>query len=113
MAQNKPGFDVFTTTLAAIPGGYYTSYGQLAKLCGVHVRQVQAWLRKLPAGTALPWHRVINSQRRITAHAGAPEQYRRLAAEGLVPETSGRFPLTRYWPQHAPSAAASQRSLSG
>lgn len=88
---------VFTTTLAAVPRGYYTSYGQLAALCGVHVRQVQAWLRNLPRDTALPWWRVINSQRRISHHPGASTQYRRLAEEGLLPGERGRFPAENYW----------------
>lgn len=104
MPVTQADFTVFTTTLAAIPRGYYTSYGQLARLCGVHVRQVQAWLRRLPPGTKLPWHRVINSQRRITAHQGAAEQYQRLAGEGLLPQGNGRFPITRYWPEHQPAA---------
>ncbi len=91
-------FEVFTTTLAAIPRGYYTSYGALARLCGVHVRQVQAWLRRLPQGTGLPWHRIINSQRRITQHPGSMEQHQRLAEEGLLPLENGRYPLDRYWP---------------
>lgn len=88
---------VFFQTLASIPTGYYTSYGALAKLCGVHVRQVQAWLRTLPKETALPWHRVINGQRRISDHPGAQKQYQKLAAEGLLPETNGRFPQPFYW----------------
>lgn len=30
---------VFYTTLAAIPAGRYSSYGEIAKLCGVHVHR--------------------------------------------------------------------------
>ena len=92
---------VFYQTLAGIPYGYYTSYGRLADLCGVHVRQVQAWLRTLPRDTELPWFRIINSQRKITEHPGAPRQYQRLAEEGLIPDDRGRFPADRYWPTPA------------
>lgn len=92
-------FERFTTLLAAIPQGNYTSYGALAKLCGVHVRQVQAWMRRLPHGTQLPWHRVINSQRKITQHSEAEEQARRLRMEGLIPAKNGRYPLESFWPK--------------
>ncbi len=97
--MNEPSpFEIFTTTLAAVPAGHYTSYGRLAQLCGVHVRQIQAWLRRLPADTRLPWFRIINSQRKITPHPGAPRQHQRLADEGLLPGPAGRYPINRYWP---------------
>ena len=89
---------VFYTTLAAIPPGRYCSYGDIAKLCGVHVRQVLAWLRKLPEGTNLPWHRLVNSQRKVADHPGKKVQYRLLAEEGLVPGSNGRFPPRLRWP---------------
>ena len=90
--------NVFYQTMHAIPHGHVTSYGRVAQLCGVHVRQVQAWLRTLPDRSSLPWYRIINSQRRITEHAGAVEQYRRLAEEGCLPDERGRFPIDRWWP---------------
>ncbi|MCU7859774.1 MAG: MGMT family protein, partial [Candidatus Thiodiazotropha sp. (ex Lucinoma kastoroae)] len=66
---------VFYTTLAAIPAGRYSSYGEIAKLCGVHVRQVLAWLRKLPKDSDLPWYRLITSQRRVADYPGNRKQY--------------------------------------
>jgi len=89
---------VFYTTLAAIPSGRYCSYGDMARLCGVHVRQVLAWLRKLPEDSKLPWYRLINSQRRIADYPGRQEQRRLLAEEGLVSERNGRFPRQLQWP---------------
>ena len=97
MASNEMR-TVFYTTLAAIPPGHYCSYGDMAKLCGVHVRQVLAWLRTLPEGSNLPWHRLVNGQRQIADHPGKQEQYRRLAEEGLIPEPNGRFPRQFRWP---------------
>ncbi len=94
----KVNSDVFYQTLAAIPPGHYTSYGKIAELCGVHVRQVQAWLRTLPRGGNLPWFRIINSQRKITEHPGAQLQHQLLAAEGLIPGANGKFPVECYWP---------------
>lgn len=89
---------VFYQTVKAIPKGYYSSYGKIALLCGVHVRQVQAWLRTLPKDSELPWYRIINSQRKITNHAGAQRQHQLLASEGLIANAQGRFPVDRYWP---------------
>lgn len=90
--------EVFYQTMASIPEGRYTSYGQLANLCGVHVRQVQAWLRTLPEGSKLPWFRIINSQRKITEHSGALKQHQLLAKEGLIPNDRGKFPIEFFWP---------------
>ncbi len=88
----------FYQTLSSIPPGYFTSYGRLASLCGVHVRQIQAWLRTLPRESGLPWFRIINSQRKITEHPGSITQYDLLKAEGLLADNRGRFPKDRYWP---------------
>ncbi len=98
MTDHPSAFTAFTSTLAGIPKGSYTSYGKLAEVCGVHVRQVQAWLRKLPRDTQLPWHRIINSQRKITEHPGAALQHQRLAEEGVLPGENGKYPLGKYWP---------------
>lgn len=88
----------FYQTLNSIPPGHFTSYGRLASLCGVHVRQIQAWLRTLPRESGLPWFRIINSQRKITEHPGSITQYELLKAEGLLANKRGRFPVDRYWP---------------
>jgi len=40
--------EIFNQTLASVPPGHFTSYGRLADLCGVHVRQVLAWIRAVP-----------------------------------------------------------------
>ena len=90
--------EIFYHTLANIPVGHYSSYGAVAGLCGVHVRQVLAWLRALPPGSALPWFRILNSQRRISDHPGAARQYQLLADEGLLPDQRGRFAKDLYWP---------------
>jgi methylated-DNA-protein-cysteine methyltransferase-like protein len=92
--------EAFYQTLSAIPPGHYTSYGKVASLCGVHVRQVQAWLRTLPSDSGLPWFRIINSQRKITKHSGSVKQYQLLAAEGLIPDKNGNFPPDLFWPNN-------------
>ncbi|WP_421866188.1 MGMT family protein [Motiliproteus sp.] len=74
--------------LAAIPSGSVVSYGQLAELAGLPgcARLVGHTLKKLPEGTRLPWHRVINAAGRISFEVGSPrfvEQKQRLLAEGV------------------------------
>ena len=75
-------------TLANIPEGKVVSYSGLAKLAGFtgRARQVGSCLRKLPKGSSLPWHRVVNAQREIAfprATAKFREQKQRLLAEGV------------------------------
>lgn len=51
-----------------IPAGEYIAYGELAKLAGFpgYARQVGHLMKTLPKDTKLPWHRVVNSQRKIS-----------------------------------------------
>ncbi len=48
--------------VAAIPYGQVATYGDIAQLIGSPraARQVGGVLKRLPEGSALPWHRVIN-----------------------------------------------------
>ena len=80
----------------AIPSGKVATYGQIARLAGMptHARLVGKTLRDLPAGTTLPWHRVLNGQGKITNPHRA-EQEARLQAEGLV-AVSGRINLQHH-----------------
>jgi methylated-DNA-protein-cysteine methyltransferase-like protein len=89
---------VFYTNLASIPAGRYCSYGDMAQLCGVHVRQILAWLRTLPAESNLPWYRLMTGQRKIADYTGNQRQYRLLSDEGLIPAANGRFPQQYRWP---------------
>jgi methylated-DNA-protein-cysteine methyltransferase-like protein len=51
-----------------IPKGKVASYGDIAKLSGFfgQARKVGYSLHALPQGSNVPWHRVINSQGRIS-----------------------------------------------
>ena len=87
-----------------IPRGSVATYGQVAELAGLArgARRVGAALRATPAGTQLPWHRVINAQGRISLPADSEAhatQRRRLEREGVV-FLNGRISLRRYgWQQ--------------
>ena len=55
-------------TVRRIPRGRVATYGEIARACGFprHARLVGYALHNLPQGANIPWHRVINSQGRIS-----------------------------------------------
>jgi methylated-DNA-protein-cysteine methyltransferase related protein len=72
------------TVVAAIPKGKVVTYGQVARFAGIpqQSRLVGRILSRLPEGTTLPWHRVINSQGRIS-NPNPDRQRARLQREGV------------------------------
>lgn len=87
----------------SIPRGKVTSYGAVAKLAGLPrgARLIGRILAQLPAGTALPWHRVVNSRGQISFPLGTAhyrEQLERLRSEG-VDITNNKIDFKRFgWP---------------
>lgn len=89
---NQP-IDIFKSQvfhiLSEIPKGECIAYGELAKLAGFpgYARQVGSLMKNLPKDTKLPWHRVINAQRRISFAEnteGYLRQKEKLEKEGWV-----------------------------
>lgn len=87
-------------TVAMIPWGKVATYGQVARLCGYpgHARYVGQILKKLPANTSLPWHRVLNAKGEIalTPDSEAYHRQRVLLDEENICFTGGRVQLSRY-----------------
>lgn len=86
-----------------IPEGKVASYGQVAKLAGLprHARMVGRVLAELDTDNQVPWHRVLNSQGRISLKkynaTGENVQVLKLMQEG-VPVIDGRVDLkTNQW----------------
>ncbi len=83
---NKP--QLIWQVVASIPKGRVASYGQIAELAGLpgYARYVGTTLGRLPTGTKLPWHRVVNASMKIAERSGSRmiEQRRLLEAEGVV-----------------------------
>lgn len=84
--------------VADIPKGQLTTYGQVALLAGFPglARQVGWVLSGLPAGTRLPWHRVVNAQGYIPSKGreiSALEQIRRLRKEKIEVDDRGNLAL--------------------
>lgn len=81
----------------SIPRGRVATYGQVAAEAGLprRARLVGKILATLPAGTKLPWHRVVNAAGTISLRHGAgPKLQRsRLAREGVRFSAAGRIDL--------------------
>ena len=73
--------------VAAIPYGKVTTYGEVARLAGSPraARQVGGVLRRLPEGSTLPRHRVINRHGQISQQGEDFQRQRQaLLAEGII-----------------------------
>lgn len=94
----RPGFNERVYALVRqVPAGWVTTYGDLAGLLGSRrvARQVGYALAAL-ADPAVPWHRVINAQGRVSFKGDplrAREQRSRLEAEGVVFDAGERVDL--------------------
>jgi methylated-DNA-protein-cysteine methyltransferase-like protein len=103
-------FQRLVAVVRRIPHGRVATYGQVARLAGLprHARHVGYALHALPAGSPVPWHRVVNARGGISLApwAGGETQQLRLAAEGIAIE-AGRVPLQRFaWQPGARRAGA-------
>jgi len=82
-----------------IPAGRVTTYGQIAAALGSpsQARQVGWAMRACPDD--VPWHRVVNSQGRLSTraiHGTFNPQRDRLEDEGVQFDSQGRIDLTTY-----------------
>jgi methylated-DNA-protein-cysteine methyltransferase-like protein len=99
-----PALDEFEqqlyTWLAQVPAGQVVTYGQLARLVGRPngARWVGHRLGRLPAGSKLPWHRVLNARGCSSLpldKGGSNRQLRLLQREGVL-VVDGRVSLRRF-----------------
>ena len=84
-----------------IPRGRVATYGQVASLCGLDglPRQVGYALHALPAGSSVPWHRVVNARGEISLRSQPGSELTQrllLEAEGVVFDARGRIRLTDF-----------------
>src|SRR5438105_4893700 len=85
--------------VSRIPRGRVATYGQVARLAGIpgQARLVGYALHALPAGTSIPWQRVVNAQGSISLPAGDDTRQRRLLErEGIRFDKRGRIPLDSF-----------------
>jgi methylated-DNA-protein-cysteine methyltransferase-like protein len=85
-----------------IPRGRVATYGQVAALAGLpHAPRVAGYaLHALPAGSPLPWHRVVAAGGRLSLArldpGSALTQRMRLEREGVRFDARGRADLARH-----------------
>jgi methylated-DNA-protein-cysteine methyltransferase-like protein len=104
-ASQEERFRRIWEVVEGIPEGCVLNYGEVARLAGLpgRARLVGRALARAPKKRALPWHRVVNAQGRISFAADSPRgqtQRRRLEAEGIVFE-SDAIDLERFSPERA------------
>lgn len=81
-----------------VPAGSVTTYGQLSRLVGCTARTAGFAMAALPDDTDVPWHRVINSQGKISKRADGDRDYLQrelLVAEGVIFNKNGSVDLHR------------------
>lgn len=85
--------------VAAIPYGKITTYGEVARLAGSPraARQVGGVLRRLPEGSPLPWHRVMNRHGQISQQGEDFQRQRQaLLEEGIIFSTHSTVDFQLY-----------------
>ena len=105
-----PGFfEQVYRLVRQVPPGRVTSYGAIARMLGhPHAARTVGWaLHGLPEGSDVPWHRVINSQGRVSTglRDGADLQRALLEAEGIEFDARGTVDWEQFgwaglpWPE--------------
>ena len=92
-------YELIWKAVCKIPRGHVATYGQIAEAAGMEgqPRLVGYALHALPAGSNVPWQRVINARGKISlGDPSARRQRRLLEAEGIVFSASGRIDLKKY-----------------
>lgn len=92
-------YDRIYAVVRQIPHGQVATYGQIAAIVGkCTARSVGFAMAAVPAGTDIPWHRVINSQGRVSDRRGGDgsiRQRHRLEDEGVHFDPHGRVDFYR------------------
>jgi methylated-DNA-protein-cysteine methyltransferase-like protein len=84
--------------VARIPRGRVATYGQIARIARLpgQARLVGYALHSLPAGTRLPWQRVVNAKGEISVGGESGARQRKLLeGEGIRFDQKGRIDLAR------------------
>ncbi len=87
--------------IRSIPEGNVATYGQIAKLAGKpQGSRGVAWiLHSSSTAHKLPWHRVLNSQGKISFEIGTHnfrQQKKRLEKEGVEISAEGKLSLAKF-----------------
>lgn len=102
LPDNISKVETILITLANIPSGKVTSYGDVAKRSGYPglARYVAKILKDLPNNSQIPWHRVINSQGKSSFPENSTMYYLQLSKlrqEGIILSESKIIPKQFFW----------------
>jgi len=114
-------YEAVWALVCSIPDGKVATYGQIMKRIGKpdfvsdedYKMSASRWVGMAMSACPkdVPWHRVVNSQGKISHQSGADEQQRRLQQEGIV-FLGDRVDLKTYqWSDGIQSDAPVQESL--
>jgi len=99
-ARLSDSYERIWKTVRKIPRGKVATYGGVARASGLprQARLVGYALHNLPPNFDIPWHRVINSQGRISLpkNGGHHERQRRLLEKEGIAFLKDRVDLKRY-----------------
>lgn len=115
MSPLHPNYARIYSVVRRVPKGRVATYGQIAELAGMprHARQVGYALNRLPEGERVPWHRIINSEGRISARSRpGSDDFQRilLEDEGIGFDLSGRVSLKKFgWNPRSRSSGKSKK----
>jgi methylated-DNA-protein-cysteine methyltransferase-like protein len=99
MAETDGTHSRINRVVSRIPKGRVATYGQIARLAGLRgqARLVGYAMHTLPAGTRVPWQRVVNARGEISLPgSSAARQRERLESEGVRFDARGRIDLDRF-----------------
>lgn len=96
--------------VSRIPKGRVATYGQIARLAGLggQARLVGYAMHALPAGTRVPWQRVVNARGEISLPgSSAVRQRKLLETEGVRFDARGRIDLDSFlWQPRQPRSSS-------
>ena len=97
MIKTESIYQKIYNTVKQIPYGRVVTYGQIAQMVdNCTARMVGYALAATPEDIEIPWHRVINSQGRISMITFKDLQQKLLESEGIEFDRSGRINLKKY-----------------
>ena len=97
MKKTESTYQKIYETVARIPHGRVATYGQIARLIdNCTARMVGYALAATPDEIEIPWHRIINSQGKISLRIYEDLQKKLLESEGVEFDKTGKISLRKY-----------------
>ena len=97
MKKSESVYKKIYNTVSRIPYGKVATYGQIARLIdNCTARMVGYALAATPEDIEIPWHRVINSQGKLSLRTHEDLQRKLLESEGVEFDKNGKTNLRKY-----------------